>query len=974
MSKTKSFQGVNVFMSRNLVPPEVFDTLHDAVKHNGAQIQLCCDPSRNGPNDYHIISCSKHEKFQDLKSKGCKMLGPRCVLLCAKERKPLPKQGFTCCFAMDGVKILASGFDADEKVKIEELVTEMGGALHTKPSSDLNFVIVKNVLALKYKWALNVLKKPIVTYEWLKQCSDEHRVVPQESYKVLPFSGLKICVTGISADKRKEMEKLILQNGGKYSAELTKNCTHLICDAPEGDKYKVAKRWGHIHIVTIKWFDQSIARRACLNEESYPVQSGSLSSRKVTRHLTVQHSQEKDIGKMQSGSFARAADSNMLVSNCAESMDIDSEATQSQHTSFVSNVSLFVKEADAEAPPLQTSNGLNFDGAVANDSESDDNDLYLAECRISLVGFEASEMRKLVNLVRKGGGSRYMSLNDKLTHIVIGNPTEMEKKDVRSIAALGVVYVVKTSWLEDCDRQKKQVPVLRRHIACDLVLPKVKGVVSGIVPMDQSKSSSFRQSFQTDQGVGIKDFGVTMPESLEKNKQEKHNMGMNVVTFGKASGRTMSQTQVPDKKLRLQKITQHGSNVHVKSTNVFKGKTFCFSNLLPEERRGEIVQWIHQGGGEIISGQTKQSIHYTIECHGVKPSIGDYGSTYISSHWIRSCLEDGSLLDVDSHILYSPLPCRVPLPGFESLRFCVSQYDEKDRILLWNLCNVLGAKFVDKLTKKVTHLLCKFANGPKYEASCKWGIRTVTSEWIFECVKQNGVIAIDQFLPKEVTTQDREAGVCTVSQFPTQAVRMINDMPSQFPSQSRSLRNTENQNVDSGVDNHGTRSKISSVNSKKARLMEEPGLYNKVPSTVNPGIHVSDLNLSKDNMLKDALEATHAVPDVAAAIEDLLEQTSKVHDQRSPGNTGCERSIYPSDCSVVREDNPNPHTVFGLSKHWLNRNGRNDNDNSETPQDRRPGMYDAFSETQTESQVVSYEEDLSGRQMLIGVLTRSSMQ
>lgn len=31
--------------------------------------------------------------------------------------------------------------------------------------------------------------------------------------------------------------------------------------APQGDKYKVAKRWGHIHIVIRKWFDQSIARR-----------------------------------------------------------------------------------------------------------------------------------------------------------------------------------------------------------------------------------------------------------------------------------------------------------------------------------------------------------------------------------------------------------------------------------------------------------------------------------------------------------------------------------------------------------------------------------------------------------------------------------------------------------------------------------------------------------------------------------------
>ncbi|KAL2317840.1 hypothetical protein Fmac_031716 [Flemingia macrophylla] len=230
MLKTKPFQGANVFMSRNLVPPEVFDALHDAVKDNGAQVHLCCDPSRNGPNDFHIISSRKHEKFNDLKSKGCNLLGPRCVLSCAKARRPLPTQGFTCCLAMEGVKVLASGFEMDEKVKIEELVAEMGGVLQSKSSMDVNFVIVKTVLAAKYKWALNTLKKPIVTFEWLKQCSDEHRVVPQESYKVLPFSGLNICVTGISGDKRKEMEMLILQYGGKYSAELTKNCTHLISE------------------------------------------------------------------------------------------------------------------------------------------------------------------------------------------------------------------------------------------------------------------------------------------------------------------------------------------------------------------------------------------------------------------------------------------------------------------------------------------------------------------------------------------------------------------------------------------------------------------------------------------------------------------------------------------------------------------------------------------------------------------------
>lgn len=37
------------------------------------------------------------------------------------------------------------------QAKIEKLVTAMGGVLHARVSSDVSFVIVKNVLAAKYK-------------------------------------------------------------------------------------------------------------------------------------------------------------------------------------------------------------------------------------------------------------------------------------------------------------------------------------------------------------------------------------------------------------------------------------------------------------------------------------------------------------------------------------------------------------------------------------------------------------------------------------------------------------------------------------------------------------------------------------------------------------------------------------------------------------------------------------------------------
>lgn len=76
-------------------------------------------------------------------------------------------------------------------------------------------------------------------------------------------------------------------------------------------------------------------------------------------------------------------------------------------------------------PPLESKCEVTLEDCVADDSQSEDNDLYLSECRISFVGFEASEMRRLVNIVRRGGGSRYMSFSDRLTHIVVGTPSEM---------------------------------------------------------------------------------------------------------------------------------------------------------------------------------------------------------------------------------------------------------------------------------------------------------------------------------------------------------------------------------------------------------------------------------------------------------------------------------------------------------------------------------------------------------------------
>ncbi|KAK3007232.1 hypothetical protein RJ639_015853, partial [Escallonia herrerae] len=818
----------------------------------------------------------------------------------------LPKQGFTCCLAMDGVKVLASGFEMDEKVEIGKLVTAMGGVVHTKASLDVNFVIVKNVLAAKYKWALNVLKKPVVTINWLHQCWKEHRIVPQEPYRIPSFSGLTICVTKV----------------------------------PAGDKYKVAKRWGHIYLVTKKWFDQSVARRACLNEESYPLQASTASTVSGGRtSLMAKRSQDKVVESSQHAPSSVATDANFQAVLCDQMTDADTEATLSQNmSSTFSDAPAFVKE-ESGGPATRIDCDINLDACVADDSQTEDNDLYLSECRIMLVGFDASEMRKLVDMVRRGGGSRYMSFNDKLTHIVVGTPSETEKKEVRALAALGVIYVVRSIWLEECDYGKKEIPVLRRHMALDLILPKdptssKKRAVVGMTDMKQGKLSTKTPNqsiLAEDQFQGRGDSGSLL--SSEKRRDLERD------TLLRATVNYNSQTESCP--LNGNFIQRDSNNeTRVKKSSAFRGQLFRFSMSFPENRKAEIVQWVNQGGGEVVDNQTEENVNFTVECHGVVSSHADAtGSINVSSHWIRSCLEDGQLLDVGSHILYSPLPCQVPLPGFEKFRICVSQYDEKDRLLLRNLCFILGAKFVEKLTKKVTHLLCKFSSGPKYQAASKWGIRSVTSEWICECVRQSKVVAPYPFSPKEVTSEDREAGLCTMSQYPTQAARMTSgDDASQLPSQSQDLGNIQNYVISSKSDvNEGVN--YPNCCNKRARVSEDGSLKSLLSSGVNQNDHILTKSMWNDT------GNTADVPDVAAAIEDLLEQTSKV-----------QKEVWGTFWFIFSSLRFRFFYCFRTD---------NKDERCNPPGDVTKGLYDGFSETQTESQVVGYEEDLSGRQMII---------
>lgn len=64
-----------------------------------------------------------------------------------------------------------------------------------------------------------------------------------------------------------------------------------------------------------------------------------------------------------------------------------------------------------------------------------------------------------------------------------------------------------------------------------------------------------------------------------------------------------------------------------------------YSYKLCGVQRVEIIEWINQGGGAVVEDPGMQTVNFIVECHGVKHKVGITKSTFVSSHWVKSCLE-----------------------------------------------------------------------------------------------------------------------------------------------------------------------------------------------------------------------------------------------------------------------------------------------------------------------------------------------
>ncbi|XP_069765206.1 DNA topoisomerase 2-binding protein 1 isoform X2 [Narcine bancroftii] len=684
---TKAFKAVKEFQSEEFLQIVHEDEIF-SLKVNDSSLYIC-DPFEGAA-------------YGHLQKLGCRIVGPQVVIFCLQQQRNVP-EAIHPVYSMVMADVVISCTSLEKKIRdeVHRQVQLMGGRILRDFNISVTHLIAGEVGSKKYLVAAN-LKKPILLPSWVKACWEKTQQrminltdVKLEEHLCPPFLGCTICVTGLSSLDRQEVQRLTLENGGRYTGQLKMNdCTHLIAQEAQGQKYECAQKW-NVYCVSIQWFFNSIKLGACQDEGNYKVELG-----RTSKDLAPSTSTPTN---MNDALNSRPLSDVSHISNIS--------------TSSINESAFSAMTARLEVPDDQLE---ALDISLSEVPED-----LLDGCKIYLSGFGGKKLDRLRRMINFGGGVRFNQTSEDVTHIIVGKEDKDLKQCLNKISHRP--HVVTAKWLVDCFSKKRLLPAeqyFHPNYQPDVPVPgHVSGnqthlTLNGIDTMKATKVSLNRQQ-QADDDL--------LFQYLENDKSvDGHENGNKTDSFHK---------------------TMLENNESANQTNSAEEGLFCKKRFLifgfTNEDTTYMAELIERNGGKVLQSHSRAIADYAIV-----PLLGTYVDAtvgeVVTNTWLAMCMDQQCIFPSHSNPLFTPISY---VEGSNPLNNCVlsvSQFSGVERDALFNIAELIGARVQEFFVRKAnvkkdmlasTHLVLQEPQGSKYEAAIKWGLPAVSSAWLFESAR-----------------------------------------------------------------------------------------------------------------------------------------------------------------------------------------------------------------------------------------------
>ncbi|KAL8984555.1 MAG: hypothetical protein Q9205_001508 [Flavoplaca limonia] len=176
------------------------------------------------------------------------------------------------------------------------------------------------------------------------------------------------------------------------------------------------------------------------------------------------------------------------------------------------------------------------------------------------------------------------------------------------------------------------------------------------------------------------------------------------------------------------------NEVATRRVDVLNGKKVMLANDLNigSHLRGTIEELINSSGGTVTSTVSRADM---LICHYRESS--DYRTASRARKevgnlaWFYYLITYNSWISPMKRLLYYPVS-RNGIPGFDTFRISVSNYNGEARVYLENLAIAAGGAFTKTMKEDNTHLITAHQYSEKCEAAREWNINMVNHLWLEE--------------------------------------------------------------------------------------------------------------------------------------------------------------------------------------------------------------------------------------------------
>lgn len=598
--------------------------------------------------------------------------------------------------AMRNLVVCTSNLTREKKDKIRQLVNFMGGYFSEPLMEDCTHLISDSVTSEKYEhsarkgrkimhidWVLNV---------WQKTQGKAVNIVATDeqfdSFKLPIFYNLCLTTTGISVADRKQIQQLVEENGGAFSASFTSKVSMLLMEQSVigCEKHKAAVKLKK-YCLRPSWVMDSVANGYAMPLDDYTVHN-------------------PQVMKASTPSKSLAVNASRFNPDNTQLSDI-SRVTSFRDTFSLNETSTSMMQRRSMMPAVEYKQALakvTLPAAKKVGNVLDGFNFYLS-------GFVADELQLLGKVLSALGGTKLDAMSEQVSHVLVGAPdaklfTELDNNNVEPV-------VLKMEWLARVVEGKKLVPEGDYEVE-RTVKPKS-------VPAASPASKKAMKSMS----------GVFKRPDIPKLKLDMKER---------------------DEELELvSQYLEAGCNVSEASEShlnpFLDGKTVFVCGYSDHVKSTETINELERLGATLVDADYHQEIDYVVTPFVCLSSFNSGVKRWkhiVSDIWLEQSAEAGKCVDVE--FFHQPLipPAKEFLTGEN---FVVSNYTGAARTFIKELVKVLGGSHSEELNRsRKPILISPTAEGKKFVGAKAWNFSVLTADWLIESMKQKTRVDETPFL------------------------------------------------------------------------------------------------------------------------------------------------------------------------------------------------------------------------------------